>query len=152
MLTFLANLHLMQIGKENTTMDSIDISRLVPGAVLRVSHGAYDHLGLVGDQWIGGERAVLSLSATHGGLVEEPFSTFEGGRRVTLEGYPGSLPPEEVIRRARALGAFRYSWTHFNCEHFVCRAHGVNEESPQLRQWLFAAGLAAMMLTVLRAG
>lgn len=40
-----------------------------PGTVIRVSHGIYDHLALLGEYAIGGERAVLSFSSRAGGLA-----------------------------------------------------------------------------------
>lgn len=126
-------------------MELIELRNLPPGTVFRVSHGLYDHVGLLSDHWINGERAVVSFSARNGGLVEEAFSQFACGRGVVAEGYPGQLPPLVVLARARALKDRAYAWLTFNCEHFIRNAHGVPEESPQLRQWLFAATLMGLV-------
>jgi hypothetical protein len=126
------------------SMKLIELWSLPPGTVLRVSHGLYDHVGLLSDRWIDGERAVVSFSARNGGLIEEAFSQFASGRGVAAKGYPGQLPPLAVLARARALKGRAYAWLTFNCEHFIRNAHGLPEESPQLRQWLFAATLVGL--------
>jgi hypothetical protein len=123
------------------SMGLFDMWNLPPGTVVRVNHGLYDHVGLLGDQWINGERTVISFAAKTGGLIEERFSQFSAGRHVTSDGYPGVLPPSIVLRRARGLQQRPYAWLTFNCEHFIRHAHGIPEESPQLRQWLVAAAL-----------
>jgi hypothetical protein len=125
-------------------MESVELWALPPGTVVRVNHGLYDHVGLLGDQWINGERTVISFTATTGGLIEESFSQFSAGRQVTSDGYPGALPPSIVVRRARGLHQRSYAWLTFNCEHFIRHAHGIPEESPQLRQWFVAAALVGL--------
>ena len=122
------------------------VNELVPGTVVRVSHGPYDHVGLVSDTYINGERAVISLSAVYGGFTEEPFSAFAHDRVVYNDGYPGTLAPYWVIARARAAGSRRYSWTMFNCEHFVRHAHGLKVESPQLQSWVAASCAVCFVL------
>ena len=111
------------------------------GAVVRVSHGWYDHVGLMGDNICRGERTVVSFSARAGGFTEEPFSAFASGQQVAIDGYPGALPPQSVMQRACLKQGRSYSWTEFNCEHFVRYAHGVPIESPQLRQWASLGGV-----------
>lgn len=118
---------------------------LPAGTVLRVSHGWYDHVGLVSDRYKSGELAVVSFSATAGGLVEEPYSAYSRGQVVYVDGYFGSLPPGMVLQRARLKHGQPYSWTEFNCEHFVRYAHGVLIESPQLKRWTFAAGIVGFL-------
>lgn len=112
------------------------------GTVIRACVGWYDHVALVGDRFLNGERSVLGFSPEAGGFIEQPYSEFAQRRRVTIEGYLGSLPAEVVLQRARQIRA-RYSWTDFNCEHFVRFAHGVTVESPQLQRWTLLAGLVA---------
>jgi hypothetical protein len=114
---------------------------LRPGTIVRVSHVLYHHVGLISDRFIGMERAVVAFSAAAGGLHELPFSAFQQGRDVFDDGYPGQLPPDEVLRRARLKHGQAYSWTEFNCEHFVRYAHGLSIESPQLKGWAVAIGL-----------
>jgi hypothetical protein len=122
-----------------------DIWTLPTGTVIRVSHGWYDHVALIGDHISNGERTVLAFSAQANGLAEQLYSAFACGRRVTVDGYLGSLPPDIVMQRARLKHAQSYSWTEFNCEHFVRYAHGVPIESPQLRQWTFLAGVLGVV-------
>jgi len=114
-----------------------DIGNLPSGTVIRVNHGWYDHVALIGDRILQGERSVLGFSAQVRGFVEQPYSAYASGRTVTIDGYFGVLPPEIVMKRARLKRGQAYSWTDFNCEHFVRYAHGVREESPQLRRWAF---------------
>ncbi len=127
------------------------IFSLATGTVIRVSHGAYDHIGMLADYWHHGERMVIALSEAAGGLVEQPFSSFACGRSVTVDGYLGRLPPAMVMHRARSKRGQTYSWTGFNCEHLVRFAHGVPVESPQLKQWAFLGLLSLVMLSAARA-
>jgi hypothetical protein len=121
---------------------SSNLHQLLPGTVLRLNRGFYDHVALLGDYvWVG-ERQVLSFGPNPAGLVEMPFSLFAGDSVVTVDGYLGQLAPAEVLGRARQVGAQRrYSWLGFNCEHFVRAAHATTVESPQLgRAFLLAMG------------
>jgi len=118
------------------------------GTVVRVSHGLYDHVALLGDREVMGERGVLAFSADAGGFVEQPFSALAGGRTVRVDGYPGKLPPAVVLRRARAMQGRSYSWANFNCEHFVRQAHGLPSESPQLRRWAVLGSVVGLLTLV----
>jgi len=118
-----------------------EIWALPTGTVVGIKHGWYDHVALIGDRLINGERSVLAFSAQAGGFVEQTYSAFAGESNVTINGYLGSLPPETVMQRARLKHGQAYSWINFNCEHFVRYAHGVPIESPQLRQWAFLGGV-----------
>lgn len=122
-----------------------EVWALPVGTVLRVSHGWYDHVALISDRILQGERSVLTFSADAGGLSEQPYSTFAGRRPVIIDGYLGCLPPAIVMQRARLQQGRAYSWSEFNCEHFVRYAHGVPIESPQLRQWTFLAGVIGLV-------
>ena len=128
-----------------------DIWGLPAGTVVRVRHGFYEHVAMLGEQTIGGERVVVSFSAQAGGFVEEPFSIFARGQTVVIEGYLGVLPPAVVMQRARLKRGLAYSLSDFNCEHFVRYAHGVSVESPQLRQWAFLGGLVGILALAARA-
>jgi hypothetical protein len=123
---------------------------LPAGTVIRVSHGWYDHVALIGDRFILGERSVLSFSAQIGGLIEQPFSVFALGRVVKVEGYPGELTSQMVMRRARMKQEQAYSLVSFNCEHFVRHAHGLLVESPQMWQWTLIACVLGLSLTKAR--
>lgn len=127
-----------------------DLWASAAGTVVRVSHGLYDHVALLGDRQIGGERSVLAFCAEADGFIEQPLSAFACGREVKVDGFPGRLPPMIVLRRARAMQGRRYSWLDFNCEHFVRHAHGLPTESPQLRQWAFLGGVAGLLALVAR--
>ena len=118
---------------------------------MRVRQGFYEHIAMLGDHAMGGERAVVAFSAQAGGFVEEPFSAFARGQAVVVEGFLGSLPPVVVMQRARMKQGQAYSLTEFNCEHFVRYAHGVPVESPQLRQWAFLGGLVGVLALAARA-
>ena len=126
-----------------TTGDS-RITTLPVGVVVRVWVGAYFHVALMSDRTMAGERSVLSFSPQAGGFIEQPYSAFAEGRAVTVDGYFGTLPPWIVMDRARAARWKAYSWTQFNCEHFVRHAHGVPVESPQVRQWTVVGCLLGM--------
>lgn len=118
---------------------------LPAGTVVRVGHGWYDHVGLLSDRYIAGVRAVASFSAQAGGFIEEPYTVFSRGRVVYVDGYFGSLPSWLVLQRARLKAEHTYSWTEFNCEHFVRYAHGVLIESPQLKRWTLAASAVGVL-------
>jgi hypothetical protein len=122
----------------------LNLPHLLPGTVLRVNRGLYDHVALLGDYAWSGERQVLSFGPTPKCLVEIPFRTFAGASQVSIDGFLGQLAPHEVLARARELGEQRkYSWMFFNCEHFVRAAHGVGIESPQVgRALLLCLGVA----------
>lgn len=128
-----------------------DIWGLPAGTVVRVRHGFYEHIAMLSEHVIGGERAVVSFSAQAAGFVEEPFSIFARGQTVVIEGYLGILPPAVVMQRARMKRGQAYSLSDFNCEHFVRYAHGVPVESPQLRQWAFLGGLVGILALAARA-
>lgn len=128
-----------------------DIWELPAGTVMRVRHGCYEHVAMLSELAIGGERAVVSFSAHADGFVEEPFSIFARGQTVVIEGYLGVLPPVVVMQRARMKRGQAYSLSDFNCEHFVRHAHGVAVESPQLRQWAFLGGVVGILALAARA-
>ena len=121
-----------------------NIWTLQAGTVIRVNCGLYDHVALLSDWPVNGERGVLSFSAQHRGLVEESISAFSAGSPVTVDGYFGSTPPAAVMQRARLKHDQDYLWTEFNCEHFVRYAHGVPIESPQLQKWATLGGILSV--------
>ncbi len=128
-----------------------DIWGLPAGTVIRVRHDWYDHVGLLSDHLIEGERGVLAFSAQEQGFVEQAFHAFAQGRQVRIDGYPGSLPPDIVMHRAWLKRGQVYSWVNFNCEHFVHFAHGLPIESPQLRQWAFLGSVVGLLVFAVRA-
>lgn len=126
------------------------IMSLPTGTVIRVSHGWYHHVALLGDRLVSGERSVIAFSAKDGGFVEQPYSAFSLGRQVTSDGYFGGLPSAAVMQRARLKQGTSYSWIDFNCEHFVRYAHGVQIESPQVKQWATLVSVTGFALLAFR--
>ena len=112
------------------------VSQIPAGMVVRVNCGLYDHLALMGDSMINGERTVLSFSARHQGLAEVPFSAFAENKQVKVDGHLGTLHPNVVLERARLKKGHPYCLMTFNCEHFIRYAHAVQVESPQVTQWM----------------
>jgi hypothetical protein len=129
----------------NPSLRHYGVWDLPAGTVVRVSHGLYDHVALLGDREVSGERGVVAFSADAGGFVEQPFSALAGTRTVNVDGYLGKLPPAVVLQRARAMRGRSYSWANFNCEHFVRQAHGLLVESPQLRRWALLGSVVGLL-------
>jgi hypothetical protein len=103
------------------------------------------HFGLVSNERVDDAPTIISLPNAKGGVVEETWEDFAGGNAVRIDGYPGALPPTEVISRARSClgrGPWRFS---FNCEHFVTWCHGLDPRSPQLENWIAVAGLGVLL-------
>jgi hypothetical protein len=76
------------------------------------------------------------------GVVEQSWDEFQEGQDVKLEGYPGSFPYYEVLRRARSFIGRPYNLIQFNCDHFVNDAHGLPVASDQMKRTLAIATLA----------
>jgi hypothetical protein len=125
---------------------------LPAGTVIRVSHVLFDHVGMLSDRYVCGERGVISFSSKAGGMAEEPFSVFAAGKEVMVDGYLGTLPPESVMQRARSKASQEYRVLGFNCEHFIRYAHGLQIESPQLQFWVAASATAIAVALLARTG
>lgn len=116
-----------------------------PGIVISVpTHLFYRHRGIVSDRWYGGKPMVISGSARRGCVAEEPWDEFSQGAAVTIENYPTTLPPQEIVQRARTHVGSRYRLLDWNCEHLVAQACGQPPHSPQV-----AATVAMACLVVL---
>jgi hypothetical protein len=128
------------------SMQDFNAADHTPGMLVSVPvFGPFRHVGLLGDRWIGGNLTVISCSRRRGEVVEESWDEFRQGQLVTLENYLGSRSPEVVLARAREAIGTRWNLVTFNCEHFVRRAHGVREQSPQLQAaMLFVCGALVM--------
>jgi hypothetical protein len=133
-------------GIMNRIADHSNLHLLLPGTVLRLNRGLYDHVAILGEYAWTGERQVLSFGPGPVAFAEIPYSAFARGSVVKVDGYLGQLPPQTVLARARRIGVTRrYSWLAFNCEHFVRAAHGIRIESPQLgRAVVLALGTLLM--------
>lgn len=111
--------------------------------------GRLDHLGIVSDRYgADGQPMVLHASHLLGRVVEAPASDFVqmAVGPVRFVGYWGDLPPEEVLRRARAQIGKPYKLLSANCEHFATGVHGLEPTSPQLRN--AAAGTVVLATAV----
>ena len=119
---------------------------LIPGTIVTVQmKGLFSlahHFALVIDN-IGtdGLPMILSNSGELGGPGEQNWSEFVKGRPYRAF-YPSNLPPERVLYNAYSMFETRYSFWHWNCEHFANACHGRPAQSHQLRGGLV---LAAMM-------
>ena len=112
---------------------SVTPQSLRPGTIVSVStYFFYRHKGTVSDRWYKGKPMVISSSARTGQVREEPWDVFSQHGTVLVEGYPGKLPPNEVIQRARDRIGSPYRLLDGNCEHLVAHAHGLEPRSPQL--------------------
>lgn len=109
----------------------VNFSNLPAGTEVSIDCGFYRHVGILGDQFINGERSVLAFSSKGRGFVEQTLSDFSDNRRVIVGRYLGKLLPHEVIARARLWQGLPYALFSRNCEHFVRYAHGLIPESPQ---------------------
>ncbi len=129
---------------------TIDYSRvsLPAGTVIGMRFGPFEHIGIVTDTPIAGVPGVISNSRARGGVCEESLAAFAEGKPFRVLGYTGSLPGDDVVRRARTMIGRRYKPLRFNCEHFVRLAHGLRARSPQIETVavLLAGAFAAWRL------
>jgi hypothetical protein len=125
---------------------------IAAATVVSVDRGFYRHVGILTEVVPGHERKVLSLNPGVPGeqLREEALSEFGRGQPVMLRAPWSDLPAWVVLARARYSTLPLYSWTEFNCEHFLCHAFGIPLESPQLRRLAGLAGLTAAAILLAR--
>jgi hypothetical protein len=121
-----------------------------PATVVSADRGLYRHVGLLAEPVPGRERHVVSLNPGTG-LLEEPLSVFGRGQPLVLQLALSSLHPSIVLARARSGQHRSYSWTEFNCEHFLCFAFGTPLHSPQLQRFVGVVALTTATCLVLRA-
>jgi hypothetical protein len=116
-----------------------------PGSIVSVpAYVFFRHKGVVSDRWCAGKPMVISTSARVGHGAEEPWDDFSSGQDWRNDGYPGSLQPWEVLRRARKMLSKPYDPLAWNCDMFVLASHGLPTISLQLvvALALAAAGVA----------
>ena len=87
-----------------------------------------------------GLSVVIANAIETGGPAEVSWSAFVQGRAFRAF-YPSALPPETVLANAHDLFGERYSFLHWNCEHFANAAHGRFGSSDQIRGGLALAAL-----------
>lgn len=106
--------------------------------------GPLRHVGIISEPFGAFGPLVISSSRRRNCVAEEPLDAFANGGRVIAVGYPGHLPPDVVVARARSKLGERWNLFNANCEHFVSWAHGMKVESPSLKVAL--AGVALLVL------
>lgn len=120
----------------------------IPGTVVYVWFlGVFRHKGIVSNRWWDGKPMVIANSWASNGVAEITWDEFAEARDVFIEGYPSNLSSLEVLYNARCLLGQRYDAILSNCEHFVCRCHGLKARSPQLA----AVAIVATTIAVLAA-
>ena len=136
----------------NPTMPYLQHLPAAPaGTVVSVDRGLYRHFGILTEPQLGRERHVISLNP-EAQLAEEPLSLFCRGQQPGWHPPLSAISSQEVLSRARSRNHPAYSWTNFNCEHFVCFAFGVPLDSPQVRRFAALAAFAALSYMLSRTG
>jgi len=102
--------------------------QLTPGTVVGVRSALVTHYGIFTER-----ETVITSSPALRKVAEISLTAFLGGKDLQVVGYPGSQSPYTVVSRARQMLGRRYDLFQFNCEHLYRSAHGLNEESPQIR-------------------
>lgn len=98
------------------------IPHIEPGDVVGIAYRGVQHQGIVSEVGDGGVRVVHN-SKRRGRVVEEPIERFAAGRRVVRVGYPGALPPDVVVARARERIGEPWGYVR-NCQRFTASVHG----------------------------
>ena len=123
-----------------------------PGTVVWVpAYLFWRHKGIVSDRYYGGKPMILCNSPVHG-VIEQPWDEFFQGEPCRQEGYPGTLPAHEVLRRARSRLREGYVLLAFNCDHYKNYAHGLLVESEQLRLTFTVLASAGVIVTAVGRG
>lgn len=120
-----------------TLLNAIPPQELVPGTVVTVQmKGLFrlaHHFALVTDRRdADGMPVILANSGDTGGPAEFSWNAFVQGRHYRAF-YPSNLPSDRVLYNAYSMLGTRYSFLHWNCEHFVNACHGRPAQSHQLR-------------------
>lgn len=126
-----------------------ELLAIAAGAVVGANRGLYTHVGILTEPLLGLERRVISLNPGTQ-VLEEPISVFARGQPLLLQPKLSSIHPTIALTRARSGLHPSYSWTEFNCEHFLCFAFGVPLQSPQLQRFVVLAGVAATTFVAFR--
>lgn len=137
-------------------MNRIPPQQLLPGTVVTVQmKGLFKlahHFALVSEKRdTRGLPMVVSNSGDTDGPAEFTWDEFVQGRRYRAF-YPSTLPSRTVLYNAYSMFGTRYSFLHWNCEHFVNACHGRPAQSHQLRGGLaFLAIVGGLALAASRA-
>jgi len=117
------------------------------GTILKIRLNGYWHKGILLP-----DGRVLHASKRTETVTIDSLAGFSDGREIHIEGYPGNLRPEEVVRRAHRLIGRPYKLFSDNCEHLVTQVHGLPKQSDQLRQYGAVFLSAVLVLMVLNRG
>ena len=126
---------------------------LRPGTVVTVRmKGLFKlarHFALVTDKVCADGLPMVVANATQTkGPAEVRWQAFVQGRRFHAS-YPSALAPQTVLENAYAMFGTRYSFLHWNCEHFANAAHGRLGRSDQIRGGIaLAALMGGLMLAM----
>ena len=117
--------------------------QIAAGTVVAVRTALVTHYGVY-TEW----GTVITSSPALRTVAEISLTAFLNGKDLQIVGYPSTLSSHVVLRRARRMLGRRYDLLQFNCEHLYRSAHGLNEESPQIRlaALIVVAGLAWLAL------
>lgn len=85
------------------------------------NEGVYIHYGIVT-----GHNKVTHNSKKHGYVLEQSLYEFTGNKRIRVCNQITSKNKLLAVFRAKSRMGERYDLEHFNCEHLVKYAHGIN--------------------------
>lgn len=125
----------------------MDDYRFKLGTILKIWLNGYWHKGI-----LLADGRVLHASKRAGRVLINSLAEFADSRRIYEEGYPGNLPSEAVVHRARRLIGQPYRLFSDNCEHLVTQAHGLPKQSQQVRKWVAVAAISLLAVVVLNRG
>lgn len=125
--------------------NEINPMTITAGAAISSGRPFYRHVGIFAGLNAHGVPTVISNSGHHGMVIEETLDQFRAGGDLKVEGYWGTLPPQQVLARARAKLGSKYLLFNWNCEHFARYAHGLKEESPQIAVASSLIGIALLI-------
>ncbi len=96
------------------------------GDILSISKGIIRHRMI----YIGNGDVVHATKKK--GVIQERLCDACGDKKITNDGRWSNLSDVEIIQLAKKEIGKSYDLFSLNCEHFVCRASGLEEKSPQL--------------------
>ena len=129
-------------------VDKKSLLTIQPGTVISTIafHGLATHTGIVSDDIDPetGEQLVIH-NTRRNGTIEEPVSRFCGDRGFLIEGFPGRLPGDLVVARARSKLGRAWNLFEWNCEDFVNYSHGLRGAPTQVSAWALSFTVIGVM-------
>ncbi|MFZ5479074.1 MAG: lecithin retinol acyltransferase family protein [Myxococcota bacterium] len=124
-------------------------SELLPGTVVGVPAVAAGGLVTVTHVGIVSRRArqsglpmIYNASKRTGRVMHETWAEFTQGEQAQVIDLRGDLPDSVILARAASRLGDEWGLFFSNCEHYVYWCHGLEPESPQLREGVGKAVLA----------